>query len=1029
MPSTQNIADLGKKIAELEKKIELFRKEKESYRTLFDSLLFGIQEVDTKGIIVYANTAHHRMHGYEDGKLIGKSMLKLSAIDSERHELAAYLDYLVREQPLPTPWFGTNIRKDGTLLDIKVDWNYKRDRDGNVIGFISLLTDVTEKLKLKKDLQESRTRFQSVFEHSPLAIMYTDAEGVIINCNANATKLFGAPEKKLIGFSYKDIKEEGMQHAIADALAGKKSEFAGEYLTVTGNVLTQMKANFSPSFNDDGSVSGVIGIFEDISDSKKAELAIMESEEKFHLLMDSLDAIVYVADMDTYEVLFINKYGREMMGDISGKICWQNLQVNQTGPCDFCTNKYLIDADGKPAPAYTWDFLNTLNGRWFHIIDRAIKWTDGRIVRLEIATDITERKDAEEALKESEEKYSKIFNNEIDATVIFDAETQDIIDANEAFLKLYGYTREEALQLEAADISAEPKETIATIKKIAREGNQRIRRRIHKRKDGKEIMVDLGAVLIMLRDRKVIFSRIRDITEHVKAAKDLHELEKRFRTAFHTSPDAINFNKLDGTYVEVNEGFTALTGYSREDVIGRSSLDINIWDNPEDRTVLVDELQESGQVTNLEANFRMKDGTIKTALMSANLIHLKGEPHILSITRDITARKKAERDKAKLEAELRQVYKMEAIGTMAGGIAHDFNNILTIILGNADLARFVIKEDGPGRQYVDQILKASGRAKEMVRQILAFSRKTKQDLVPVKPYLVFSETLKLLRSTIPSSVQIHQDLDSQCRTIKADPTQLNQVLMNLCANAVHAMDEKGALKVSLQEEKLGEDDTNHKTDMQPGPYALLSVSDTGNGIEPEVKERIFDPFFTTKKVGEGTGMGLSVVHGIVENHGGMIAVDSTPGKGTTFKIYFPVAEKSAVVARNIVPFQYKGDEHILFVDDEKSLVELAVEMLQLHGYRVTSSTDSRKALETFEANPDDFDLVITDQTMPAMSGVELFAKLLKIRPDLPVILCTGYSSKISDERAKELGFADYFLKPFDTEKLVRSVRKAMDSRK
>ncbi|KPK31350.1 MAG: hypothetical protein AMK70_12570, partial [Nitrospira bacterium SG8_35_1] len=262
--------------------------------------------------------------------------------------------------------------------------------------------------------------------------------------------------------------------------------------------------------------------------------------------------------------------------------------------------------------------------------------------------------------------------------------------------------------------------------------------------------------------------------------------------------------------------------------------------------------------------------------------------------------------------------------------------------------------------------------------------------------------------------------------IHADPTQLNQVLINLCANAVHAMDEKGTLTVSLQEVQLGQKGTRHKVNLKPGFYVLLKVADTGKGISPEVKERIFDPFFTTKKVGEGTGMGLSVVHGIVDNHGGMISVESTPGKGTAFNIYFPVVEKAFAATKDITTPQYKGDEHILFVDDEEGLVELAAEMLQLYGYTVTCKTSSKKALEAFRTAPDNFNLVITDQTMPDISGVELSKELLKIKPDIPIILCTGYSAKISEEMAERIGIADYFLKPFDTDKLLRSVRKVLD---
>jgi len=1021
-----------KKQTDMVKKLESLHRETEDYHTLFDSMLFGIQEIDTRGIILYANTAHHKIHGYENGELVGRSMLDLSPTKPAREKLAAYLDYLLREQPAPSPWTGTDRRKDGSLVDIKVDWNYKRDQDGRVVGFISLITDITEKNKLQKELKESQTKFQSIFEHSPLAIMYTDAEGTITVCNDRAVKLFGAARENLIGLSFRDIKNENMQSAIAAALAGQKSRFEGRYLTVSGNVPREMEAHFSPSFAEDGSVTGIIGIFEDIAERRKSEREIARRKAEFEAMFNSISDSVIFVDQQRH-ILMINKAFTEIFGYRIDEVMGRTTQFLYADPADYMDQgqkRYHVGAQ-VDIPVYEIDYRRK-DGTVFpsETLGAEVKDETGETLGfIAVTRDITARRKAKQELRESEEKYSKIFYNEIDPIVIFDGETQELIDANAAFLELYGYTREEALHLKAKDISAEPEQTIATIKKTAREGNMRIRRRLHRKKNGTTIVVNITAVPIMLQDRKVIFSRIQDITEHVESEQKLRELEKRFRIAFHTSPDAISITKMDGTYIEINEGFSRLTGFTRRDVVGRSSLDINVWNNPEDRKTLLDGLMKSRHVVNLEADFRMKDGAIKTGLMSANLIHLDGELHIFSITRDITARKKAEEEKTKLEAQLRQVYKMEAIGTMAGGIAHDFNNILTIILGNADLARYVMKEEGPARQYIDKILEASGRAREMVRQILAFSRQAEQNFVPVKPHIVFIETLKLLRSTIPSSIDIKQDIDTQCPSINADPTQLNQVLINLCANAVHAMDEKGTLKVSLQEIKLGQRGTRHKANMKPGPYALLTVADTGKGISSEVIERIFDPFFTTKEVGEGTGMGLSVVHGIVENHGGMIAVKSTPGKGTTFSIYFPIVQETPVTLKDTGTLPYKGDEHILFVDDEEALVELAATMLQMYGYKVTCKTSSKEALAAFKAAPASFDLVITDQTMPDISGSDLSKELLNLRPDIPIILCTGYSSKISAEMAKKLGIADYFLKPFDTAKLLSSVRKVLNSRK
>ncbi len=1032
MEPAQNHSKLEKRIAVLEKEVASLIREKENYRTLFDSLIFGVQEIDTKGNIIYANAAHHKIHGYENGELIGRSMFDLSLTDSACNELVAYLDYLVQEQPAPTPWIGRDVRKDGSLVDVKVDWNYKRDQEGRIIGFISLLTDITEKKKLQIELLESRTKFHSIFEHSPVAIIYTDEKGIITTCNANAEKLFGFPGKKLLGFSVKNIRNEKMRNAVEAALAGKKNQFKGEYLTETGNVLTYIKSNFNPTFKPDGTVKGVIGIFEDLSESKKKQEEIVRRKAEFEAMFNSSsDAVIFVDHQR--RIVMANNAFTLLFGYSIEEVIGRTTQFLYHDPEDYLDQgKKRFHAGAKVDSSVFEINYRRKDGTVFpgETLSSEVKDENGITIGfLGIARDVTERRKAEQVLKESEEKYSKLFNNEMDAILIIDAETQQVIDANDAFLNLYGYSREESRHLKAQNISVESEQTLSTIRKTVREGTLRIRKRRHKKKDGTEIIVDIAAATFMLQDRKVIFARIQDITELVESEKRLNELERRFRIAFHTSPDAVNINKMDGTYVEINEGFTKLTGYTRKDVIDRKSTDLSIWNNLEDRKTLVEKLLKHRHVENLEADFRLKDGSIKTALMSANIILLHGEPHILSITKDITARKQAEEEKEKLEAQLRQVYKMEAIGTMAGGIAHDFNNILTIILGNADLARYVLKENDPARQYVKKIMEASGRAREMVRQILAFSRQAKQDLIPVRPHMIFSETLKLLRSTIPSSVDIRQELDRQCRSIKADPTQLNQVLMNLCANAVHAMEDKGVLKVSLQEVRLSAKDARHKGNLQPGPYALLSVADTGKGISPEVKERIFDPFFTTKEVGEGTGMGLSVVHGIVQNHGGMISVQSTPGKGTTFNVYFPIIEETPIESKDIRKTGHMGNERVLFVDDEGPLVEIASEMLQLHGYKVTSKTSSTEALKAFKAAPDDFDLVITDQTMPNISGSELAAELLSIRPELPIILCTGYSARISKETAKKSGIADYFMKPFDTEQLLCSVRKVLDRKK
>jgi len=521
----------------------------------------------------------------------------------------------------------------------------------------------------------------------------------------------------------------------------------------------------------------------------------------------------------------------------------------------------------------------------------------------------------------------------------------------------------------------------------------------------------------------------QDITDRKLAEEELRELEERFRLTFYTSPDAVNINKMDGTYVEINEGFTHLTGFTREDVIGKTSADINIWDIPEDRKSLVEGLQKVGYVRNLESRFRMKDGSCKIALMSAVIIQLKGEPHILSVTRDVTSLKKAEEDKLILERQLQQAQKMEAIGTLAGGIAHDFNNILGAILGYAEM----VQEDSPAgssmRKDIDQVVKASIRAKDLVKQILAFSRQAESDRIPLQPAIIIKEALKLLRASLPTTIAIQHDIDQEAGPLFADPTQLHQIIVNLCTNAFHAMEEKGGvLTISLHNRILTAENLIHEPHVLPGRFVQLSIGDSGPGIAPEIQKKIFDPYFTTKEVGKGTGMGLAIVHGIVRSYNGFIACVSTANEGTVFQVLLPIAEDQSgnFVASATPDISQLGNERILLIDDEEILAEMGKTMLERLGYFVTVRRNSLEALDTFQNQPDQFDLIITDQTMPGMTGIDMARRMLQIRPGMPIILCTGYSSLISEDKARSLGIMGFAMKPLAKKDIAQLIRGVLD---
>jgi PAS domain S-box-containing protein len=416
----------------------------------------------------------------------------------------------------------------------------------------------------------------------------------------------------------------------------------------------------------------------------------------------------------------------------------------------------------------------------------------------------------------------------------------------------------------------------------------------------------------------------------------------------------------------------------------------------------------------LELNVEQRTSELKKAYK--NLILETGE------------RKQAENALRKMENNLYQTQKMESIGTLAGGIAHDFNNILFPIIGHTEMLLEDVAEDSPLKESLSEIHIGALRARDLVKQILTFSRQENSALKLMKMQPVIKEALKFIRSAIPATIEIKQDIKTDCGVILADPTQIHQIIMNLTTNAYHAMEKTGGkLKVSLKKIKLDEHGLI-TPDMIPGDYACLSVSDTGSGMNKDLKKNIFYPFFTTKKQGKGTGMGLSVVHGIVKGSGGAIRVDSEPGKGSEFKIYFPIKsslEKQDIQTKESISY---GTETVLLVDDEEVIMTTEEQMLKRLGYKVSSHTSSIKALETFRTNPDKFDIVITDMAMPDMSGDKLSIELMEIRPDIPILLCTGFSMVMSEEKAASMGIKGFILKPIVIQNLAKKIREILDKK-
>ena len=649
----------------------------------------------------------------------------------------------------------------------------------------SLEKEIAVREETEKRLRESEQKFQLLTENvEDVFWMRTPGLDETIYVSPAYEKVWGRSCKSLYQ-SPRSFLEAAHPEDLEQLEAGIEAHAEGiwdyEYRIITpdGAVRWIHDRGF-PVINEAGGLSLMCGVAIDITEKKRSEKVIADAHERLLTILDSIDAHIYAADMNTYEILFMNRCMQESFGsDMTGKICYQVFR-NESSPCSHCTNPKLVDAAGNPADFVVWEDKNPITGKWYINYDRAVYWVDDRIVRLEVATDITKLK-----------------------------------------------------TMEAERIG----------------------------------------------------------------------VEKR----------------------------------------------------------------------------------------------------------------------------MRQSQKMEAIGSLAGGIAHDFNNILSAIIGYTELAKIQVTKDSDTQETLNEVLRAGERAASLVKHILTFSRQSEQKLQPIYIHPVVKEALQLLRASIPTTIEIRQNIPD-CSPVMADATQIHQILMNLCTNAYHAMEKEGGiLTAKLSEVRIETADTLLSPDLKAGTYLQLTVSDTGIGMDSAVISRIFDPYFTTKEKDKGTGLGLSVVHGIVQGHGGAVRVYSKPGKGTAFKIYLPAilqADKKVDSGAG-EPLQ-TGSEQILFVDDEPTLVEVGKRLLEQMGYKVTTRTNCIDALELVKTDPNRFDLVISDVTMPQMTGDRLAGELLRIRPDIPIILCTGYSDRISKENCSKLGVKDLILKPLLAGDLSRAVRKALD---
>ncbi|MDH4186720.1 MAG: PAS domain S-box protein, partial [Nitrospira sp.] len=776
------------------------------------------------------------------------------------------------------------------------------------------------------------------------------------------------------------------------------------------------------------------GSFSDIT-------ARMHAEEQLRLTqvtMDRLSEAIFWIDRSA-NICYVNESACRMLGYSQEELLALSVpDIDPHFPADAWPSHW---AELRQRGNFTFESAHrTKSGSLFQT-EVTVNYLEfqGKEFNCAIMRDVTERKRAEQALQDNRELLNSILDSTPSAVFALDRQQRFTL-LNNVTAQILDLSKDEILGKTLYDVLPQDLANRLQLANshILASGTSQFTEEFFSGKDT-HLPRHVLSSKFPLRDAQgniVGLGNVStDVTEYKQAERALAESEERFRILFEQA--AVGVAQIDaatGRFVRVNRKFCDITGYGQAKML---TFDTRELTHQDDWEVLQQHLRQlmSGDVREfmLEQRFLCINGTVAWVKLVVSPMWQPGATpdFVIVVAQDITERKQAEESLQIFQEQIRQMQKQEALGQLAGGIAHDFNNLLTAILGNAEIVGRKLATDHPSRPNLSRILEAGNRASQLVQQILTFTRqqevtRTAQSLAPI-----ITEALGLLRATIPASVALTSTVDIATPSVMADATQLHQVIMNLCTNAWHAMkDRHGSIMINLAPITLTEPLHSLQTTLPPGTYAHLSVGDTGCGIEADILERIFDPFFTTKPVGQGTGLGLSVVQGIIQGHDGAIVVESQPGRGTTFHLYFPAASTgepaNAPHTSTASPLEGQG-RHLLYVDDEAMLVELIAARFEPLGYRVTGLTSATKALETIRAHPQDVDVVVTDYNMPEMSGLEIAQAVAAIRADLPVVLVSGYLSPEAQAAALAAEIKGIVYKPTMLQQLGDVVAKLFDS--
>ncbi len=885
--------------------------------------------------------------------------------------------------------------------------------------------------ELKAALATSNAIIEGLLNMSPYPIAISRVEdGRFMLVNQRYNKISGYSTDEIIGRTPQELnlydKHDDRQRVVELLRRyGRLDKFETKFRTKDNRTI---HANISARPIEYEGQECLLAVTTYVSRISKAHQAVREAENRYRNILNSITECYYEVDLKG-NFTFFNNAVPDLFGYSPSELMGLNYK-GYTSPDDaeriYRTFNEIYKGD---VPVKFLEYaIQRKDGRWvqMEISVSLLKDAKGNAIGFYgINRDRTEQKKAEEAMRRSEEKYRSILEDMDEGYYETDLKG-NITYFNKAMLKIHGYPPEELMGLgyKAYLRPEQAEKNLKIFTDIYTSGHSvRIMDYEIIRKDGSVCYSEISAYPLRNHEGQTVgfWGITRDRTEQVLAERALKKSEEHYRMLVENTSDAIYITQ-QGRIRFHNRKTVELTGSSTDDLRG---MEIYNLVHPDDEAVV-----EGLKMPRLEAGkspmllyFRMINQANKVIWVELSTIGItwEGQSATLNCLRDVTHQKR-------METQLIQARKMESIGTLAGGIAHDFNNILASMIGFTELVLEDIEPSSLMAENLEEVLVGGRRAKDLVQQILAFARQSEEKIEPVVVSSIVREALRLIRSSLPATITIQQDIGSDT-SVMGNATQIHQIVMNLCTNAAHAMDDSGGtLKVELIDSHVSESGAKERLDLPGGNYLKLAVTDTGCGISPEYLDTIFEPFFTTKEPGEGTGMGLSVVQGIVEKYGGRIVVSSKVRHGTTFSIYLPASKGNT--SDDAWPCESQGitNERILLVDDEPGILKMNHQILSRLGYRVTSLKSSPEALALFRKDPKAFDLVLTDMTMPEMTGDQMARELMRIRPDIPVVICTGYSKKINEEMASKIGVKALVYKPIVKNELARTLKSVLDER-